>query len=336
MPARPPSRSRLVGIIGPLVGLFAVTCLSGTSPEDAQLFAARRQKIAGMTQSEVEQLKRNYEEFRKLSPERRQQLQELDNEVEQDTKNGGHLLKLLAGYNLWLSKLSPFEQERVVGTTDPVERAQIVKTIRDEQQKREARLALEPPRGKALTLSSTDFDAMVKAVEEHFLTADARDKLPQQLAGRDRHLRVLKAARAQIHASGEVPAATQTFISTLLDALPNAVAKTKIQSHTGKAQGPRRFLGQTMARALAVEWRPEIEAAYPQPATIDALIASRVAATDAARRDNQKNQLNTPDGRRMVGVQDAITTGEQFDELRPVFYWLWTGFPNGARALRGQ
>jgi DNA-binding protein H-NS len=194
MPARPTSLSRLAGIVGPLIGLFAVTCLSGTSPEDTQLFAARRQKIAGMTQSEIEQLKRNYEEFRKLSPERRKALQELDSEVEQDTKNGGHLLKLLTGYNLWLSKLTPFEQEKVVGTSDPGERAEIVKTIRDEQQKREAWLALEPPRGKAPSLSTADLDAMLKAVEDNFLSAEVRDKLPQKGAQRDQHLRVLKAA----------------------------------------------------------------------------------------------------------------------------------------------
>jgi hypothetical protein len=99
---------------------------------------------------------------------------------------------------------------------------------------------------------------------------------------------------------------------------------------------PRRILGQTLARALATEWRLEIEAAYPPPAAIDDLIASRIAAAESSRRDAQKNLLNTPDGRRMVGVQVAIQTGEQFDELRPVFYWLWAGFPNGNRALRGK
>jgi hypothetical protein len=310
--------------------------LSGTSPEDAQLFAARRQKIAGMTQPEIEQLKRNYEEFRKLSPERRKALQELDSEVEQDTKNGGHLLKLLTGYNLWLSKLTPFEQEKVVGTSDPGERAEIVKTIRDEQQKREARLALEPPRGKAPSLSTADLDAMLKAVEDNFLSAEVRDKLPQKGAQRDQHLRVLKAARAQIHTSGNIPSSTQTFIATLIDAIPNASVKTRIQNHTGKPLAPRRILGQTLARALATEWRLEIEAAYPPPAAIDDLIASRIAAAESSRRDAQKNLLNTPDGRRMVGVQVAIQTGEQFDELRPVFYWLWAGFPNGNRALRGK
>ncbi len=80
-----------------------------------------------MTHSEVEQLKRNYEEFHKLSPERRKELIDLHDEVQQDTKNGGHLQKLLTGYNLWLTC---FDQQVIDGETDPVKRAQLVKIRR--------------------------------------------------------------------------------------------------------------------------------------------------------------------------------------------------------------
>src|SRR5580704_8794788 len=101
MRVRPPSRSRRAAVAGPLAAALVVACFCGTSPEEAQLFSQRRQRIAGLTHTEVEQLKRNYEEFRKLPPDRRKALEELNDEVKQDTS--GRLLKLLAGYNRWFS-----------------------------------------------------------------------------------------------------------------------------------------------------------------------------------------------------------------------------------------
>ena len=204
-----------------------------------------------MTHAEVEQLKRNYEEFRKLSPERRKALEELDDEVRQDSS--GHLLKLLTGYNRWLSGLSPFDQERVLSKTDPIERAQLVKTIREEQKKRQALAAIDAVGRPAAMLQPADLDAMLKAVEENFLTPESRKNVPDQLAGRERHLRILKAAQLQVRASDDSTGAAQTLVSTLIEAVPNESVKNRIMNPP-RARTRRQVLGQVLSRSLVNEW----------------------------------------------------------------------------------
>ncbi len=326
----PPSGKRKAGIIGPLAAVFTVTFLCGTTPEESKLFAERRIRIAGMTHAEVEQLKRNYDEFRKLSPERRKTLQELDDEVKQDTANGGHLLKLMTDYNRWLSTLSPFDQERILSKTDPVERAQLVHEIREEQQKRLAMTGFDAGGRPALALEPSEFDTMLKAVEDSFLTPDARKKIPEQLSGRERHLRILKAAQQQARTA----TSSQTLVQTLMGAIPNDNLKARLVKAAPRA--PRRQLGQVMSRALAAEWWDEIRAVYPKPAVIQEEIERRLATAGPAKRDQQKPQFSSKQGRRMIGVQLALASGDQFKELRPVFLWLSSGLQHRAGAGRGQ
>jgi hypothetical protein len=313
--------------------LFTVTLLCGTTPEEAQLFAKRRQQIAGMTHAQIEQLKHNYEEFRKLSPERQKALEELDDEVRQDSS--GRLLKLLTGYNRWLSSLSPFDQERILSKTDPVERAQLVKVIRDEQQKRQALASLDGFGRQALALLPTDLDVMLAAVEENFLTPESRTKVPNRLAGRDRHLRIFQTALQQLHNSSEPAAASQTLVATLVEAIPNETIRSRILNRPPGGQR-RKLLGQVLGRSLVYEWRKEIEATFPPPAAIEAEISKRLATASAAKRDQQKTQMNTRQGRRMVGIQILLAGNEQFKELRPVFSWLVAGLPARGGAPRPQ
>jgi hypothetical protein len=332
MPAPRPSRSRWDGLARPLAALFVVTLLCGTTPEDAALFAKRRQRIAGMTHAEIEQLKRNYDEYRKLSPERRQALADLDTEVKQDSS--GHLLQLLTGYNRWLSTLSPFDQERILATTDPVERAQLVKTIRDDQQKRQALASIEG--GGRQALQPVDLDVVVKAVEDNFLTPESRKKIPDQLAGRERHLRVLSAAQLQLRNGDKSAAAGQKLVSMLIDAIPNETVRARILDQSS-TRPRRRTLGQVLGRSLVSEWQVEIARAFPPQEAIDQEVAKKLVggATPAARRDNQKAQLITRQGRRMIGVQIVLRSNDQFKELGNVYFWLSNGLqPRGTG--RGQ
>jgi hypothetical protein len=334
MRVRPPSRSRRAAVAGPLAAALVVACLCGTSPEEAQLFAQRRQRIAGLTHTEVEQLKRNYEEFRKLPPDRRKALEELNDEVKQDAS--GRLLKLLAGYNRWFSGLSPFDQERILSKTDPVERAQLVKVIRDDQLKRQAAAAFDGLGRQSLSLAPSDLDATIKAVEENFLTPESRKKISDQLKGRDRHLRILQLAAQQVHNSPGGPRqADQALVSTLIDGIPSETVKTRIMNRT-QGRPRRQFLGQMLGRALVSEWRKEIEQVFPTPAAIDAEVARRLKATREDRREQQQLQMSGKPGRTMVGVQMLLLNDEQFKALRPIFFWLIGGLSPRANANRLQ
>jgi hypothetical protein len=334
MPARLPSSSRTAGIVGPLAALFAITFLCGSTPEEAQLFAKRRQRIAGMTHADIEQLKRNYEEFRKLSPERKKALQALDEEVKQDTT--GHYAKLLAGYNRWLSSLSPFDQERIQSKTDPFERAQLVKTIRDEQLKRQALAAANGSAQLPATLHPTDFDATLKAVETNFLSPDARKKLPDELTGRARHLRILQLAFLQTHNGRDViQGSLQSLISTLIEGIPDDNVKSRVMSRpSGRPR--RQMLGQILGRTLVGEWGKEIANGFPSPALIDAEIERKMAAQSAAKQDGQRAAPPRRPGRRMVGIQMRLQNDEQFRDLGKIFFWLFGGFQIRPQQARTQ
>jgi hypothetical protein len=326
MPVQAPSRSRAARVARPLAALFVVTLLCGTTLEETQLFAKRRQQIAGMTHADVERLKRNYDEFRKFSPERRKAIQDLDDEVKQDTS--GHLLKLLNEYNRWLSTLSPFDQERIASQTDPIERAQVVKAIRDEHLKRQALAAIDGFGRQSLMLESSDLDAITKAVEEKFLTPVSQKKIPEQVSGRDRHLRVLSAAQVQLRNTDKATAAGQALVTLLIDAIPNDTVRSRILNQPAVRQR-RRTLGQSLGRSLVNEWQSEIARAFPPAAVINEELAKRV------KRDDQKGQLTSKLGRRMVGIQIVLRSDERFKDLGNVFFWLANGLQPKA-APRGQ
>lgn len=326
MPVLPPSRRRAARVARPLAALFVVTLLCGTTSEEAQLFAKRRQQIAGMTHADVERLKRNYDEFRKFSPERRQALQDLDDEVKQDAS--GHLLKLLNEYNRWLSTLSPFDQERIASQADPIERAKVVKAIRDEHLKRQALAAIDGFGRPSLTLEPSDLDAITKAVEEKFLTPQSRKKIPEQLSGRDRHLRVLSAAQLQLRNTDKASAAGQALVSLLIDAIPNDTVRSRILNQSA-LRPRRRSLGQSLGRSLVDEWRSEIANAFPTPAIINEELAKK------GKRDDPKGQLTSKQGRRIVGIQIVLRSDERFKDLGNVFFWLANGLQPKA-APRGQ
>ena len=82
---------------------------------------------------ERNRLKRNYETYLKLSPERRRQLFRLHDELQQDAKNWRPSGKLLDQYNTWFCKLSPFRPGQAAEHGRPCsEHAQLVQKLLEE------------------------------------------------------------------------------------------------------------------------------------------------------------------------------------------------------------
>ena len=141
-----PARRNLRPARTPLAwALLGLVLLSGATTEDASVLDARRKQIENLSQPNLNQLKRNYETYLKLPPERRAQLARLDDELAQDAKSGGHLRKLLDQYNAWLFKLSPFDRDKLLNTADPGERADLVQKLLQEQQKQRYTRAARAP-----------------------------------------------------------------------------------------------------------------------------------------------------------------------------------------------
>ncbi len=220
--------------------LFCAALLGGATTEDASLLESRRHSIELMSQADVNRLKRNYETYQKLSPERREQLAGLHDALEQDTKDGGHLQKLLEQYNAWLFKLSPFDRDKLLNTADPGERADLVQKLLQEQQKqRDARATkglsipfLGARFEQVAPLTPAQLDTVFAAVEEHYLRDDLKQRAEKSSSPRDRHLQILRATMQQLRrervAGLKIASSEMALVNTMIDAIPNPAIKAQL------------------------------------------------------------------------------------------------------------
>jgi hypothetical protein len=320
--------------------LFAVVLLSGTTTEDADRVESRRHKIELLSQSERNRLKRNYETYLKLSPERREQLFKLHDELEQDAKNGGHLQKLLDQYNTWFCKLSPFDRDKLLSTADPGERAQLVQKLLEEEQKQRLARTTRAPfplqalrfEGGAAPLSSSELDVVLTAVEQKYLRDESKERLTKSSAPRDRHLQILRATMNQLRREREVgtkmlPRET-ALIETILDAIPNETIKSQI-TRGGLPQQIRRQLGQNLARSVLAEWKPELDEAPATPAQIEDATNKWLAGAGAERREAMQERLQSDNGRKFFAAVVALQTNQRLRrQLQPVMWLLRASFPS--------
>jgi len=317
--------------------LVAVALLSGTTTEDVERLESRRHKIEMLGQSELNRLKRNYENYLKLSPERREQLFRLHDELEQDNKNGGHLQKLLNSYNRWFIKLSPFDREKLLSTADPGERAQLVQKLREEQKQRLFRAA-KPPFVPFLAgrfddiaqLNSNDLDVVLDAVAQKFLKEETKKRLSRTSAARDQHLQIVRLAMDQLRYEREAgtkmgPSET-ALINVMLDAMPNETVKSRI-TRNGLPREIRRQLGQIVGRSILAEWKPELDDAPATPAQIEETTNRFLAAATTERRVAMQERLQTENGRRFVAVVAALQTNPRLKRQRQAVGWLFRGLP---------
>jgi len=327
--------SRCVRAVVPWTALAAIPLLGGATSEDAALLASRRQKVQGLSQSEINRLKRNYDTFRALSQEQRDDLFRLHDEVQQDAKNRGHLQKLLEGYNRWFSSLSPFDRDTILSKTDPVERAMQVEKLRADQKKQQqavvhagAFAAAHLVDGRNV-LSSQGLEAVVNAVEKNFLSEDAKREVQQMPAGRDRHVRILKLAKEQVQRErrtsngGDPP--QKVLMATIIKAIPDETLRARVQ------EGPRQQLGQLIRQSLLAEWRSEIESVpLTQDQIEEFLDRFQSSMLSAKRREalEERRKKNPRQARRIAEVEMALDSNPKLEELRPVARWLVGGFVN--------
>lgn len=328
--------SRCLRATVPWTALAAIPFLGGATSEDAALLASRRQKIQGLSQSEINRLKRNYDTFRALSQEQRDDLFRLHDEVQQDAKNRGHLQKLLEGYNRWFSSLSPFDRDAILSKTDPVERAMQVEKLRADQKKQQqanvhagAFAAAHFVDGHTI-LNSQALETVVNAIEKDFLSQDAKKEVQQQMpTGRDRHVRIFKLAREQVQRErrasigGDPP--QKILMATIIKAIPDEKLKARVQ------EAPRQQLGQLIRQSLLAEWRDEIESVpLTQEQKEEFLDRFQSSMLSARRREafEDRRKKNPRQAQRIAEVEMALDNNPKLEELRPVARWLVGGFVN--------
>jgi hypothetical protein len=327
--------------------LLGTALLGGATTEDASLLESRRHSIELMSQADLSRLKRNYETYLKLTPERREQLSRLNEDLEQDTKDGGHLQKLLEQYNVWLFKLSPFDRDKLLGIADPGERAdQVQKLLQEQQKQRLARatkgLSIPYFGGRfdsVAPLTSSELDAVLDAVERNYLSDDLKRRIEKSSSQRERHLQILRATMRQLQrergAAMKIAPNEMGLVNTIVDAIPNPAIKAQLGM--GNPSDPlrrqieiRRQLGQIIGRSVLAEWKTELEESPATPEQIDETSKKWVAsAKNLQRRAALEQRLQTERGRNLIAAVSAIQFNPHFEKQRPVINWLFRGLSPG-------
>jgi len=282
---RPQSRCRLaIFIFQFAIALCALTFTNAAAadePPHAEL-ERRRKDIEKMTEVERDRIKRNFDDYRKLSSEKKADLKELHERVEKDEE----LHKTLQEYNEWLSKLSPGQRDDLRKESDPARRAKKVAEIREEQQRQE-RSGFSPGSGPrfgsgrmawskwidSFGLASNDLKAVMSVWEQaaqNVLNPEQKQEL-QSLAGLHRYVFVIRETIRFEPSRGGGPSSPPKFltdqklIADMIAAISNAEKKSELQALHDQ---PDRQRGRLMA-GIAVGIYKEIDSKKPSAAILE-------------------------------------------------------------------
>jgi hypothetical protein len=163
-------------------------------------FDVKRGRISAMPQTERDRLTRNFEEYLKLTLDEREHYRRLHESLQQDQEhNGGRCTRAKDDYFAWVSGLPAYQQQRLLDTTAPSERIELVEKYAEEQELRqleEEQRKLGPrffgfrntPR-----LSSAELAAVMAELEAGItLSEDQRRRLAEKPEGIDRYLEFFK------------------------------------------------------------------------------------------------------------------------------------------------
>lgn len=160
-----------------LLALGMAPFLAQGDQETARQLAANRAAIAQMTLSERDRLERNFEAYKKMSPEKLAPLSEFQNKL--NTDRSGEAAKTLELYHEWLETTEPFQRDQLRATTDPQARLLLMNKVIMEQRNREAhrffkRIVFrnDPERwkksllSKVPTLDAQELNTLMQGIEE--------------------------------------------------------------------------------------------------------------------------------------------------------------------------
>jgi len=92
------------------------------------------QEIAAIDPEHFARLKDNFERFRTMSPQRQEQLRQLDRQLhEEDSRTQVRLMRTLDEYAAWLTRLPDADRQRIQLANGSAERLKVVREIRDQQ-----------------------------------------------------------------------------------------------------------------------------------------------------------------------------------------------------------
>lgn len=173
-----------------IAGCLFVLALVPADADKAEtaLMRAHRERIQAMSRSERQRLEFNFEEYRKLTPKQRKEVQALHEQVQ----NSPELASTLTAWHQWLAGLEFEDREQLLQTTDATARLEIVRQIVSRRHARPADWDSITPgqsapsdRSSRFPDAAQEFNALIAIIARHLdLPEHPRDDTP---VGRLKH-----------------------------------------------------------------------------------------------------------------------------------------------------
>lgn len=160
-------------------------------------FDVKRGRVSAMPQTERDRLTRNFEEYLKLTEAQREHYRLLHESLQRDqVENGGRCADAVEHYFAWVSGLPAYQQQKLLTTTFPSERIELVAKYAEEQELRqleEEQRKLGPRFGGYYRftprLSPSELAVVMAELERGVaLSAEQKRQLDEKQAGIDHYL----------------------------------------------------------------------------------------------------------------------------------------------------
>lgn len=171
-------------------------------------FQKANDEISRMSETEREHLKRNYENFKQLTPAQLETITRFHETLQQDQAASGTIHQTMDEYIAWLNKISPYDRVKLRDMKDPMQRISEVERIMIDRERDDPAVMFMISRmrlanilfpGKNMDrfmytrpLTKIELDMMRRILERHMKNLPASYQGYSQLQGSDRLIKVLR------------------------------------------------------------------------------------------------------------------------------------------------
>ncbi len=310
-----------------LVAALAAWSVGG-EPSDAD---DRRLRIATMTESERSQLIRKYNDFQRLAPETRMQIQQMHAAVENEPR----LRRTLLEYQKFVSTLDPLDQTELREMATDERLARVTHLVERRSKRRES------PRRSGLggrvpsdwIYGPAEFDEAMQILAESLGLPESQRQELEALPAHQRHLRIARQAADKIASGGRSPSWPDVpTVNRLLNLFPDGWLKNRIRDNDSSDDRRRNAVVGLLMRSLYAEWQTQALEVIPSSEL-------QAALEKLPERRQAELQLRDP-GELLRQVVHVIAEGEtgssefaqQFEDVTD----LWRRFDRFSRSRRGD
>lgn len=155
-------------ITGLLLGLFPLLLCAADLSSLSR--ADRKNYLNNISDVESARLRHNFKQFQELPEEQRRHMRQLHEDLRLDAAQGGNLRQVMDEYYAWLTTLTPGQIEELRSQTSPINRADLVRKLRVQQEERKQQSPLDNfpalrEKGVPNPLRPDDLQAVVQVLE---------------------------------------------------------------------------------------------------------------------------------------------------------------------------